>query len=354
MNGFGKVSIIVPVYNVETCLDQCVKSLVGQTYDDLQIILIDDGSPDRSGYLCDLWANQDNRITVIHKTNEGLSAARNDGLHIASGKYCCFVDSDDWMDIDAVSKAVSAAESEAADIVFFPYVRETISNSTEVHFYDGSCSFYGTEIQDQLVRRLIGPIGNELSSPGQMDWRSTAWAKIYHTESLKANELSFTDLSKIGTFEDGLFNIRAFSYAKTVVYLDECLYHYRRMNSGQLTSAYRLRFFEQTEYLYSLLERMPEVRSVPHGQEALQNRIALNMSAQALSIVGSRCGFLSKIKAVHSILHSDRSRAALQQLNIREMPFLWKAFYWSCKTKNVSATLFLAEIMLHLKKLHNR
>ena len=100
MNSRPKISVIVPVYNVEKYLDNCINSIVNQTYDNLEILLVDDGSKDNSGSLCDEWALRDNRIKVIHKQNGGASSARNAGLDAATGEYIGFVDADDYIDID--------------------------------------------------------------------------------------------------------------------------------------------------------------------------------------------------------------------------------------------------------------
>jgi len=112
----GKISVIVPVYNIEKCVDRCVKSIVNQTYSNLEIILIDDGSTDKSGELCDKWASLDNRIIVLHKENEGLSDARNSGLDIATGEYIGFVDGDDWIAEDMYSYLYSITKATDADI----------------------------------------------------------------------------------------------------------------------------------------------------------------------------------------------------------------------------------------------
>ena len=109
------VSVIVPVYKVEKCLDECLKSIVGQTYKKLEIILVDDGSPDNCPAMCDLWAQKDGRIKVIHKPNGGLSSARNAGLDISCGNFVMFVDSDDWIDESTVQSLL--AISEDADII---------------------------------------------------------------------------------------------------------------------------------------------------------------------------------------------------------------------------------------------
>lgn len=96
----SEISIIVPVYNAEKYLDRCVESILGQTFSDFELILVDDGSPDNSGKLCDKWAKKDHRIKVVHQANKGAGAARNAGLRIAEGRYIGFVDSDNWIEVN--------------------------------------------------------------------------------------------------------------------------------------------------------------------------------------------------------------------------------------------------------------
>lgn len=113
------VSVIVPVYNVEKYLARCLDSIINQTYTNLEIILVDDGSKDSSGQICDEYAAKDQRIKVIHKQNGGLSSARNAGLDIASGSYIEFVDSDDWIDKDTVKENLELIINENSNVVFF-------------------------------------------------------------------------------------------------------------------------------------------------------------------------------------------------------------------------------------------
>jgi glycosyltransferase involved in cell wall biosynthesis len=110
------ISVIVPIYNVELYVDKCIRSVIEQSYDDFELILVDDGSPDRSGAICDEWAAKDNRIRVIHKANGGLSDARNAGLENAKGEYICFVDSDDWIDHDMLKTLFSMIDRNDVDM----------------------------------------------------------------------------------------------------------------------------------------------------------------------------------------------------------------------------------------------
>ena len=119
MNNTPLISVIVPVYNVEKYLRKCVDSIVNQTYKNLEIILVDDGSPDNCGKICDEFAEMDNRVMVIHKENGGLSSARNAGLDIATGEYITFVDSDDYIENDTYEKVVVAINKFDSDLIFF-------------------------------------------------------------------------------------------------------------------------------------------------------------------------------------------------------------------------------------------
>lgn len=126
------VSVVVPIYNVEQYLDRCIQSIQSQTYENLEIILVDDGSPDNCGKICDQYASKDQRVRVIHKKNGGLSDARNAGVKIATGKYLLFIDSDDFVAEDLVQKTVESAEEYHSDIVLFDYKRLESDGAVEI------------------------------------------------------------------------------------------------------------------------------------------------------------------------------------------------------------------------------
>ena len=148
MEHSDKISVIVPIYKVEPYLRQCFDSIVGQTYRNLEIILIDDGSPDNCGAICNEYAERDNRVTVIHKQNGGLSAARNDGIAATTGDWIAFVDSDDWIETDYYEKLLAAVEIRNSDIVIsgcflmeYPHKQKRVYNFSEQAFYriSGKC-----------------------------------------------------------------------------------------------------------------------------------------------------------------------------------------------------------------------
>ena len=121
MEMIPKISIIVPVYNSETTIERCIVSLISQTYTNIEIILINDGSKDKSGQICDSYSNKDNRIKVYHKTNEGVSIARNLGIKEATGEYVLFVDSDDYLSLNACESLIYKQGLSASDCVIFGF-----------------------------------------------------------------------------------------------------------------------------------------------------------------------------------------------------------------------------------------
>lgn len=228
MEQLPKVSIIVPVYNVAPYLRQCMDSIINQTYRNIEIICIDDGSTDESGEILDEYAKADNRINVLHMNNSGVASARNTGLSLASGEYLLFVDGDDWIDTATCQKAVSSISTESADVVMWPYIREFTDHSDPKMIFRGQKLFDETECR-KLQRRMIGLSDEELAHPENADALSTVWGKLYRREIIEQNHLRFENLSRIGAYEDGLFNLCYFAHVKSAIYIPDYLNHYRKI-----------------------------------------------------------------------------------------------------------------------------
>ena len=160
------ISIIVPVYNSQQYLRQCLESLLNQTYKNLQIICIDDGSTDDSLSILNSYKKKDKRIYIYSKKNEGVSQARNYGLSMAKGKYIMFVDSDDWIDICTCEIVTEFSEY---DLVMWPYVREMGDCSRKKQIFNNDIKFNNNEVKQKLHRRMIGVLGEELRRPENAD-----------------------------------------------------------------------------------------------------------------------------------------------------------------------------------------
>lgn len=155
----GLASVVVPVYNVEKYLDRCVKSIVNQSYRNLEIILVDDGSTDSCPEKCDEWAKKDRRIKVAHKKNAGLGMARNTGIENVTGDYIFFVDSDDYIALDTVEECCRLAKKENADIVSYGFCKVRADGTTGESFVPKPKMYIyeGAEVQDEFLPDLIAP-----------------------------------------------------------------------------------------------------------------------------------------------------------------------------------------------------
>ena len=174
-----KISIIVPIYNVEEYLENCLQSILAQTYPHLELILVDDGSPDNCPRLCDEWKNKDARIEVIHKENGGPSSARNAGLDIATGDYVYFLDSDDWLEKNALQTLVENLQKNAVDCIGFSFIKEFENFSEHEPNMLWEEKTYCGEEMDIVRHRAIGLTGNSLRFFSKMNTFSLVWTKVY-------------------------------------------------------------------------------------------------------------------------------------------------------------------------------
>ena len=211
------ISIIVPVYKVEPYLRRCLDSIVNQTYRNLEIILVDDGSPDCCGAICDEYAAEDGRIIVIHQENKGLSAARNAGLDIARGDYIQFVDSDDWIELETCATVLGIAKDRQADIVCFGFNRVLSSGG----FIPLSVSLSSDIDKSDLIRQLVwryGPI------------RDFVWNKFFINKLF--DDVRFPEGK---TYEDMWVTYRLIHTADRIYAMDSVLYNYV-IREGSITS----------------------------------------------------------------------------------------------------------------------
>jgi glycosyltransferase involved in cell wall biosynthesis len=211
------VSVIIPIYNVDQYLRQCLDSVINQTLKDIEIICVNDGSTDNSLQILEEYAQKDNRIKVVlHKHNKGVGAARNTGLEFVTGEYVLFLDSDDWLELDACECAYNHIKKNKNDIVYFGiniYNEETDKlNFDFSRLYSFRGNFYNTCLKL-----------NSLTRP-YMDY-CECWYKIYKSSFLQKYDIKFTNGHR--KYEDQPFYFKALLYANTVSILDKPLYNYR-------------------------------------------------------------------------------------------------------------------------------
>ncbi len=217
------VTVVIPIYNVEKYLDRCIEAVISQTYENLQIVLVDDGSTDGCPEKCDEWSKKDTRIKVVHKKNAGLGMARNTGIDEAAGKYIFFFDSDDYVDCTVVEKCVASAESNESDVVIFRYATAFEDGTIEdVKLKLVKTVFECDEIRDKLLPGMFTyDMGFGISSCG----------KMYRLSSINDKQLRFKSEREIIS-EDAYFALEFYSKIKKASIVNESLYFYcKRGNS---------------------------------------------------------------------------------------------------------------------------
>ena len=230
MNKSDLISVIVPVYNMEQYLERCINSIKKQSYSNLEIILVDDGSTDHSADMCDTYAQEDQRIKVIHKVNGGLSDARNAGLAIATGAYIGYVDSDDWIEPQMYQKMYEACIENEAQVAVCRYAKvysdETIrggNHKTTVFERDSILKVYLSDNSDYIVYNSV-------------------WSKLF------AREIIVGEIFPVGkNSEDIMYTTRAFCKVTKAVYVDECLYNYVLDREGSIMNVNRTERMFQDE-----------------------------------------------------------------------------------------------------------
>ena len=344
---FPQVSIIVPIYKTKEYMDQCMQSLRSQSYSNLEIILVDDGSPDDCPAICDTLATQDTRIRVIHKENEGAAFARKAGLDAASGQYVLFVDSDDWLDTDAVASCVKIAQRDSADCVMFGYIREYPEKSIPNPLFPFDFSYDTKLSEEKIHRRIVGLMGEELSEPQRIDNLSSFGMRLLRTEVARHGR--FVSDRIIGTSEDTIFNLYALDGCR-ISHINRCFYHYRKTNAQSITTAHKADLAEKWDVMYRVIQEYIDCSGKAEAYHTpFLNRVACGMIGLGLNEISSSAGIWQKSRRLKAILGKPLYREAFTQLDTAYCGFKWKLFFLLCKKKTALPLAVLLQIMNYLR-----
>lgn len=224
------ISIIVPIYNVEKYIKQCVESIIAQTYKDIEIILVDDGSPDNCPEICDDFAKQDSRIKVIHKANGGLVSARKAGLQASEGDYVCFVDGDDWIEPDMYEHIFDSIKLTGADCVITQFYYSYPDKEVKSEYKLTKELYIRREIEKEIFPTML--FDNQYYKFGIYP---CCWTKVFKRELLEKHLTDTDDRIRMG--EDIAFTYPCLMECQTISFIDKPLYHYRS-NPHSMTSSY--------------------------------------------------------------------------------------------------------------------
>lgn len=242
-----KISVIVPIYNVEPYLVKCIESILGQTYTNLQVILVDDGATDDSGKICDDFARKDNRIQVIHKMNGGLVSARKAGLKIADGDFIGFVDSDDYVEPSYYEILLKDIVNSQADLVHTGYIYDQYGYSTKILQFENAVCDLNSDVAAQMIKQYI--LGQEKS----INITASIWSKLFKSDLIKKCYEKVPDGQSFG--EDLICLCACLLEGKKICLHREAFYHYN-MRPGSITNKKEVISLLDAAALYHCLKKL--------------------------------------------------------------------------------------------------
>lgn len=314
------ISIIVPIYKVEEYLERCIQSILKQTYNEYELILVDDGSPDNCGEICDRYAEIDNRIKVIHKPNGGLSDARNVGLEMAGGEYVVFVDSDDWLAPQYLEHLLDVAKKTGSDIVECDIIKTSNENEIAVCESEYGSKCYKTE---EALRLLVE----------DSVFHQYVWNKIYTREVI--GNISF---EKGRTNEDEFWTYQIFGRARKVARIDVPLYFYYQRESSIMGVGYNIK-------------RLDGIEAKLRRQEYIEDNFPELTTVAKINLIGS-CIYAGQVSLLYmdknnqqfakNIIDISRKRYQLSFCEMKDISLRAKiwfvlgriSFWGTCKLKN--------------------
>lgn len=300
------ISVIIPVYKVEDCLDKCVRSVVEQTYSNLEIILVDDGSPDGCGAMCEGWAVKDSRIKVVHKENGGLSDARNAGMKIATGSLISFIDSDDWVTPDFLGALLEAMKSQKAQIA--ECAVELVDEAGNVLRHRETANVTSMDKIEGL-RRLILEDGIF----------QTVWNKLYRREVLEGI------LFEKGKYhEDDFWTYQVFDRMERLAIVERPMYRYLQRSGSIMGAGYSLKRLDGPEARYRRMEYLSKYDQL---RDLTRQQLMLDYLWNLQSIMRCLKGRERRL-AVETILNMKKTTPKVAQKKLT-LNFKYRIWYRS-------------------------
>lgn len=339
----GLVSIVLPIYNVEKYLDRCVKSVINQTYRNLEILLVDDGSPDDCPQKCEEWGKKDSRIKVIHKANAGLGYARNTGIENASGEYICFFDSDDYIDPSTVEKAYNIAHKNNSDMVLFGHYDVNAQGKivrTYIPAIDKE-SYVGSEVQEVLLPDLVSD--NPATGKSTNLWLSACFC-MYSMKLILENNWRFASERDIIS-EDVYSLLRLYRNVEKVTIIPEAFYYYCE-NSTSLTHTYKADRFDRIKRFYNAcVDACDELNYSDEVKTRFAGPFISNTIAAMKMIIQADRSDDKKKSAFKAICRDEQLHRIINGVEVKKEKFTRRLLIWVLKARLYS----VCELLVRLK-----
>lgn len=349
-----RFSIIVPVYNVEKYIKDCVESLQNQTLKEIEIILVDDGSTDGSKMIIDEYAATDGRIKVLHKINEGVSAARNDGLKLATGEYVIFCDSDDMMEYDACELLYKAGKLHNADVVIGDVYRIINGEKIYAKFWGHEFTTNQREILDELVKvDFSRKYCHDIPPEGPAFGYGGPWNKAVRKEFLDKTGILF-DVSLKGIFDDILYTAYIYAEASTVTYIQSPVYDYRILK-GSITHRYNEKVIDINTSIFqaweTFLRKYGDKGQYDQAYEVLVVRRIKGTLGTYFFNENNPNSFADQKRMLKGLLKTEPYRTAIKKVNPKKLINRYDLAIWaSAKIKSVLGLYASYKLFCILKK----
>lgn len=338
------VTVVVPIYKVEKYLERCIVSIVDQTYKNLEIILVDDGSPDLCPEICESWAKRDSRICVVHKENAGLGMARNTGIEAASGRYICFIDSDDYIALNTIKAAHEAAHRYGADLVVFGMKRVNncgIVAEERIPVASNVC-YSGKDVQDIFLPDWID---NRYRAVQNKNLCLSAWSCLFSMELIQKTKWKFVSERELIS-EDSFSLISLAQHVQSVAILEEALYFYCE-NEDSLSRTYRPDRYEKIRKFHynciSMAQKNGYSEKVLRAISGLTFAFVVAAMKQIAALGSSR---IQKKQAIISIIEDNMMIEILRTVQNRYDGMARKLLIFVMKKKWITATLLLLDLQV--------
>jgi len=303
------ISIIIPIYNTEKYLARCLDSIISQTYSNVEIILVNDGSRDNSLKICKEYQNTDNRIKVIDKVNEGVSVARNHGLEVATGDYVGFVDPDDWIEPNMYESMFRTINKNKCNIAFCNYFKDNKFSSSPKKFKFKKNILGKLDIIDELIGNMIGI---EDIIPKYYNIMGCVWRCLYRKEFIDKHNLRFKP--GITIMEDLIFTIEALIYCDKVCIDHSILYHYMQNKSSSLHKYNQKMWIDQISVHDTLESMLKDCDLDEYMRNRLDSRyIAMSACAIGNEMYKGNTKFKKKMELVKYIVKDEKLKEVLER-----------------------------------------
>jgi glycosyltransferase involved in cell wall biosynthesis len=336
-----KVSIIVPIYNVERYLDRCVQSLVNQTLHDIEIILVDDESPDNCPAMCDVYEARDSRIKVVHKKNGGLGMACNSGLEVAKGEYVAFCDSDDWVELNTYELMYNAAIRANADAVFTGI--KTIDDVGVVKTMNCYDTFEVLTDKARIQNFAMDMISSSAEDPVESHIAMSAKIVLYRRSLIESNKLKFVSERQFIT-EDLIWNLDVLGHASVVVKMPEIFYFYYNNTSSISKKVRTDRFHFFISNRLEIYRRTALLQYPCEVNERIDRMFIRYVRHQVGDILMSSYRFVERKKIVSEMLTDKVTQEIIAAYPTFKLPKLQQIIIWLMKHNCQMALLILFRI----------